>query len=63
MQWGPCGHSERVWPTVWFGWPHGHLPVEVRFHLCRVPSVFPTLVRALLRDTQSFLCRSVSVGS
>ena len=36
------------------GWPHGHSLVEVRFHLCRVPGVFPTSARALLRDTQSF---------
>ena len=45
------------------GWPHGHSPLEVRFHLCRVPTVFSTLTCALLRDTQSFLCRSVPVGS
>ena len=63
MQWGPCGHSERIWSTVWMGWPHGLSPVEVRFLLSRVPSVFPTLARALLRDTQSFLCRLVPVGS
>ena len=44
---------------IWMGWLHGHSSVEVRFHLCRVPTVFPTLARALLRDTQSFLCRSV----
>ena len=56
---GPRLHSCRRCCIVWFGLPHGHsLP-----HLWRLLAVLPTLALALFSVTQSFLGRSVPLGS
>ena len=63
VQCGPWGHSKRMCCTVCLGCPHGHSLLVSRPHLWRLLAVLPTPALALFRAAQSFLGRSVPVGS
>ena len=63
VQCGPWGHSKRMCCTVCLGCPHGHSLLVSRPRLWRLLAVLPTPALALFRAAQSFLGRSVPVGS
>ena len=62
VQCGPSTHSERMWSTVYFGFPHEHSLLGVNFHLCRMLAVLPTLALALLSTPSVFLAGLFLLG-